>query len=159
MAALWWLDYINPREFMTRHSLCPFVDHFHQSELEARLKAFHDYFVQILYPSHAITDGTNNIASLFQFRRQDRFYIRLLLENKTGKQSDDFLWFIVRECIFQNQFCKNKLVGRIDLNNVQQWIVAGESNSLTSHATLPFKRTVEFSSINFRSRRTSIRCS
>lgn len=86
-----------------------------------------------------------------------RLRVGLLDKDKDGEEGDGFLGGIVRKDVVQDKLGEDKLMCRVDL-----WVslIRGHSERyLTSHATLPLRRTVELSSMNLSCLSTSTRLS
>jgi hypothetical protein len=71
--------------------------------------------MSVLDASYPIGDYGDRRQTFLQPGRYNRFDVRFLLEDKARKKCNNFLWFIVCECVLKDKLSKNKFIGRIDL--------------------------------------------
>lgn len=98
------------------------------------------------------------MAHLFELGSEQRLDVGLFLKDEAREERDDLLGLVSRKDVLENQLGEDELVSGVDLRARVSWCTRA-ARGRTSQATRPFRRTVEFSSMNCSSLRTSIRCS
>lgn len=120
--------------------------------------------MSVLYAADAVGDRHDRFESFLEFRWDDGLDFGLLLEDEAGEERGNFFGVVRRERVLEDKLGQDELVRRVDLGHASQmtWCMSTKvlvTEELTSHATRPLSNTVELSSMNLSSLRTSIRCS